>query len=70
MAGYYPEDSDYSYVQIYQQYLREVRRGVNTDWLDIPLRNAVQHRHAVTLEGGDRALRYKLYVGGNFTRAL
>ena len=67
MAGYYPEDSDYSYVQIYQQYLREVRRGVNTDWLDIPLRNAVQHRHAVTLEGGDRALRYKLYVGGNFT---
>ena len=59
MAGYYPEDSDYSYVQIYQQYLREVRRGVNTDWLDIPLRNAVQHRHAVTLEGADRALRNK-----------
>lgn len=66
-AGYYPEDKDISYVIRYQNYLREVKRGVNTDWMSQPLRNSVQHRHTVTLEGGDRALRYKLYFGANFS---
>ena len=66
-AGYYPEDKDLSYVVRYQTYLREVKRGVNTDWMSKPLRNSVQHRHALTLEGGDRALRYKFYLGTNFS---
>ncbi|MEG0797013.1 MAG: TonB-dependent receptor plug domain-containing protein, partial [Odoribacter sp.] len=65
MAGFYPEDRELSYLQEYQGYLREVKRGVNTYWLSQPLRTAVQHRHALTFEGGDRALRYKLYVGIN-----
>lgn len=47
--------------------MREVKRGVNTYWLDKPLRTSVQQRHTVTLEGGDRALRYRLYVGYNHT---
>lgn len=66
-AGYYPEDKDISYVIRYQNYLREVKRGVNTDWMSKSLRNSVQHRHALSLEGGDRALRYKLYFGLNFS---
>lgn len=66
-AGYYPEDKDISYVLRYQQLLREVKRGVNTDWLSKPLRNSVQHRHSLSIEGGDRALRYKLYFGINFS---
>lgn len=66
-AGYYPEDKDISYVLRYQSLLREVKRGVNTDWMSKPLRNSVQHRHSLSIEGGDRALRYKLYFGVNFT---
>ena len=30
-----------------------------------PLQTAFQQRHTVTLEGGDEALRYRMYVGYN-----
>lgn len=66
LAGLYPE-SDLSSLRDYESRLREVRRGVDTYWLSQPLRTAVQHRHAVTLEGGSQALRYKLYAGLNET---
>ena len=48
--------------QLYQSKLREVLAGVNTYWLDKPLQTAFQQRHTVTLEGGDEALRYRMYV--------
>lgn len=67
LAGFYPNDSDIHYVLKYNEYLREVERGVNTYWLSQPLRTAIQHRHSVSIEGGDRVLRYKLYAGANFT---
>lgn len=51
--------------QLYQSKLREVLAGVNTYWLDKPLQTAFQQRHTVTLEGGDEALRYRMYVGYN-----
>ncbi len=66
IAGLYREN-DWEALRDYQSRLREVKRGVDTYWLSKPLRTAVQHRHAVTLEGGSQALRYKLYVGMNQT---
>ncbi|SFG76828.1 SusC/RagA family TonB-linked outer membrane protein [Prevotella sp. KH2C16] len=51
--------------QLYQSKLREVLSGVDTYWLDKPLRTAFQQRHTVTLEGGDEALRYRMYIGYN-----
>lgn len=65
IAGFYPRDKDVTYLQTYQSYLREVERGVNTYWLSQPLRTSVQQRHALSFEGGDRSLRYRLYVGIN-----
>ncbi len=44
----------------YNHYKREIERGVNTYWLAEPLRTAVTHRHTVTVDGGDEALRYNL----------
>ena len=70
LAGYYDEEKDIEALQIYNHYLAEVKRGVNTYWLSQPLRTGVSHRHAVTLEGGDRALRYKLYAGMNNTAGV
>ena len=67
LAGMYKGDGSIDVLQNYQDKLREVKRGVDTYWLDKPLRTAVQQRHTVTLEGGDRALRYRLYVGYNHT---
>ena len=66
IAGLYRKD-DWDALRDYQSRLREVKRGVNTYWLSKPLRTAVQQRHAVTLEGGSQALRYKLYAGINQT---
>lgn len=51
--------------QLYQSKLKNVLSGVDTYWLSKPLRTSVQQRHTVTLEGGDEALRYRMYVGYN-----
>ena len=67
LAGMYEGNGSIEVLQNYQDKLREVKRGVDTYWLDKPLRTSVQQRHTVTLEGGDRALRYRLYVGYNHT---
>ena len=32
--------------------------GVDTDWMSLPLRTAFKHRHALTLEGGDKNLKW------------
>ncbi len=45
--------------------LKTFSPGVDTYWLSKPLRTSVQQRHTVTLEGGDEALRYRMYVGYN-----
>lgn len=42
----------------YNKKLYEVRRGVDTDWLSIPLRNAFDHKHSLYLEGGTPNLRW------------
>lgn len=44
----------------YNHYRSEVLKGVNTYWLSAPLRTAVTHRHTLSMEGGDEALRYNL----------
>ena len=46
---------------------RDVLRGVNTDWLAIPVRSVVTNRHGINFEGGDQSLRYKVYLGANFS---
>lgn len=68
-AGYYdPFGSDETIVNRYNNYrhkLLEVQRGVDTYWLSQPLQTAYVHRHGINLEGGNEALRYKLYAGLN-----
>ena len=66
LAGLYAEN-DLDAQRDYQSRLREVKQGVDTYWLSKPLRTSVQHRHALTLEGGSNELRYKLYAGLNET---
>ena len=44
----------------YNERLLRVKEGVDTDWLSIPLRNAVNHKHSFSIEGGNADLRYGL----------
>lgn len=46
----------------YNHYKQEILRGVDTYWLSKPLQTPVTHRHSLSMEGGDEALRYSLGV--------
>ncbi len=46
--------------QIYNAYLSNVVAGVNTDWLNKPVRNGLGQQHSVSFEGGESAgMRYQ-----------
>lgn len=66
LAGYY-RSKDLVELQNYYTHLKsEVMKGVNTYWLAEPVQTAFAHRHGLTVEGGDRALRYKIYLGARW----
>ena len=46
------------YDEKYEALYKEVLRGVNTYWLDKPLRVGVGHKHSLMFEGGDDVVRY------------
>ena len=65
LAGYYQSMDDMGLQSYYNKIKQDVLSGVNTYWLAEPVQTAFAHRHGLTVEGGDRTLRYKLYVGAN-----
>ncbi|SEW43490.1 SusC/RagA family TonB-linked outer membrane protein [Chitinophaga arvensicola] len=54
------------YDTIYNMRLKRVRMGVNTDWMDIPLRTGFTNGHSVYAYGGDQQMRYG--VGVNYRK--
>ena len=55
---------DEEYRRSYNERLKLVQKGYDTDWLAQPLRSVgISHRHSVQLEGGNESFRY----GVNFT---
>lgn len=51
------------YAKLYNERAAEVARGVDTDWLNEPLRFAISQRHNLFIEGGDQTFRYG--IGAN-----
>lgn len=67
-AGYYNANDpqrDFNYKNKYVSILRDVERGVDTDWKAQPLRTGVGQRHSLRLEGGDESFRYSASVQYN-----
>jgi len=63
LAGIFePSDaSDIGYqADLYNKKLQNIERGVYTDWMALPLRNAVNHRHSVIVSGGADNFKYEL----------
>lgn len=56
--------------QKYYNRLKEVRRGVNSYWLNEPLRTALSQRHSIFAEGGDESLRYSASVNYGQTNGV
>ena len=46
--------------RLYYERLGNVTRGLDTYWMNEPLRNAFTHDHSISAEGGDSAFRYGL----------
>lgn len=65
-AGYYDNKDDVGLMNYYNRIRQEVLRGVDTYWLSEPVNTAFSHRHGLTVEGGDKALRYKIYLGAQW----
>lgn len=62
-SGVYDEDQPGNMRGTMQSYYNKVAliaRGVDTDWMSIPLRNAVNHKHSLYIDGGNEDLRYGL----------
>ncbi len=49
----------------YYEKLKEIQRGVNTDWMSKPLRNVFGHIHSLSLSGGVENIRYSLDLNYN-----
>lgn len=49
-------------IEGYHRRLFNLEKGVNTDWMALPLRNAINNKHYFRLEGGGRELRYAIDV--------
>lgn len=66
LSGYYgkldanDEIIDEEESRKYYNRLAEIRRGVDTYWLNEPLRFATTHQHNLFVEGGDNRMRYGL----------
>jgi len=60
-AGVYRSTSpanQYTLATEYNNYLRAIESGVNTDWMSKPIQNGLNQRHSVRVEGGDQQLVY------------
>lgn len=61
MAGLFDSDNAVTLIsrqQIYNNKLKEVLAGVDTDWLAQPVRTGIGKKHSLYLEGGDRYMLY------------
>ena len=64
-AGVYTDKSgrpnvQQQYDEKYNEYYTEILRGVDTYWLEKPLRVGVGHKHSLNFEGGDDIIRYSI----------
>ena len=64
LYDYYGE-LDQDLYELYNLRLRDVERGVDTDWLKYPVRTGVGNRHSLRLEGGTDELRYAASLAYN-----
>lgn len=66
--GFYNHRNASDDIQLKNYYnflLNDVNQGVNTNWLELPLRVGVGQRHNLSLTGGENAFRYALSTQWN-----
>ena len=65
LAGLFTDTSpatQYTLDKDYARIYNDIQRGVETDWLSKPLRNAISQSHSLSVDGGDDRAKYNLGV--------
>ena len=57
-------ESQFYLDQLYNDKLKDVKRGVNTYWMNEPLRTAITNGHSLNVSGGSKEFMFT--VGGNY----
>ena len=63
LAGYYDTDDPSQIATKLKEYngkLQNIERGIETDWLALPLRTSFGHKHSIGIAGASGAFRYGL----------
>jgi len=68
LSGYYGQVNEYGQIisnnnnreQTYLNRLKEVKRGVDTYWLNEPIRTGINQSHNFSLDGGDKSFQYSI----------
>lgn len=63
LAGYYDTDDPSQIATKLKEYngkLQNIERGIETDWLTLPLRTSFGHKHSIGIAGASDAFRYGL----------
>lgn len=61
LAGLYEAEnpSRKAYLEsVYNRKKQNIERGVNTNWLELPLRTGFSQKHNLYIEGGEKSIRY------------
>lgn len=61
LAGLFDRENNIDTSQGMNAYYRKyalIQKGIDTDWMSLPLQNAFDHKHSVYIEGGTPNLRY------------
>lgn len=65
LAGLFTDTSPSTQYKLDKDYARiynDIQRGVETDWLSKPLRNAISQSHSLSVDGGDDRAKYNLGI--------
>lgn len=66
LAGFYDTDDPGLLATKLKEYngkLQNIERGIETDWLALPLRTSFGHKHSISVGGASDAFRYGLDLG-------
>lgn len=56
--------------QQYEELLAQAQGGTNTDWMSLPLRTGVGHRHSLSIQGGIPSFRYALSLNYDVNKGV
>lgn len=74
LTGYYENgNSDihrFNLKRLYNERLERVKSGVNSYWLNEPVRTGFSHKHNLYVEGGDDAMLYGMGLSYNGTQGI